>query len=212
MKSLDQGKSWLTYSDDPIALPATRATIDTIHETPEDQRKEHASGSALAGGLVAIDSKNTPHVLYHSLQEDGKLPHQAWIATPDGKNGWSRLGLNKKISVLPEGASLSTPGGFSISKNGNWNLVFTMTCEPDSPGAPFGSNRNEVVLAKSLDSGKTFDSVVISNQDDSIPNWLPSIERSTGFNLVDNPAVIFTSGPKGEKLTDRLHNTVYWFR
>ena len=212
MKSNDMGETWKTHTGTSIQMPANRRTIGTIYTTPKEHRDKHASGSAVAGGLVSVDKSNVPHVLFHTLKDDHRLPHQAWIATPNKKGEWNRMLLNDRIDVCRSTDSLSTPGGFSIANDGSWNLAFTMTIDPESAESPFGVSQNEVVWARSTDHGKTFQSKQLSSKTNDVPDWLPNIERSTGFNRVEKPAVIFTSGIKGAKLTDILANRVYWFR
>ena len=213
MQSTDLGATWSSNSGSEIKLPADRRTIDTIYSTPPEQRAKHSSGSAVAGGLIAVDSKNKPHVLFHTLKANKELPHQAWIASPNSdRTGWDCVLLNDKIDARAPGASLSTPGGFSIASDGRWHLALTMTIDPESAESPFGVSQNEVVWARSSDAGQTFESMQLSSNKNQVPDWLPNIERSTGFNKVNNPGVIFTSGIKGAKLTDILENHVYWYR
>ena len=161
--------------------------------------------------MVAVDREDRPVVLYHRLQSDGGLPHQAILARPNMEGRWQQLVLNDKLSAVPDTASISTPGGICIDEQGAWHLALTMTPEPSAAENPFGHPHTEVLWARSQDQGQHFESRVISHVDDQEPHWLPSIERSTGFNRVHQPAIIFTAGPKGASLNDRLHNKVYLF-
>lgn len=209
MKSEDFGQTWETYDGSPITLPAVKSTIDTIAEADPALRSAYATGDSLSGAPLAVDANNVPWVLYSDLSPGGTIPHQAWLATPDGAGGWSKSLINDKIDVLPEDWGM-TASGIHISEDGRLSLLLNIVNDPIET-SPFGSNSLELVWAESSDGGQTFTSQIISPNDPDVPSWLPSLERPTGFNTVDDPAVLYTYGEKGGGLSDDLDNSVYYW-
>ncbi|WP_425400022.1 BNR-4 repeat-containing protein [Aeoliella sp.] len=213
LQSTDFGDTWQHYDGTPVTLPAFESTLDTVEATPPSQRAQYENSSSLRGGSIAVDNNNVPYILYNTLQDDGSLPRQAWIATPDGAGGWSKTLLNDKIDILPDnGWGLGTPGGLTITPDGRMTMVLTMA-DDSSQGSFWGTTSSEVVWVESNDGGQTFTSQIISNVDPSTPNWLPSIERPTGFNELTtaDPAVVYTSGERGSSNTAIVSNEViFW--
>lgn len=220
MKSLDFGKTWQTYTGKPIALPATRETIDSVVATPHNLRASFESASALRGGAIAIDKSGIPHILYSTLkttQNSGSnvklatpINHIACIAKPDGKGGWKKTLLNEKFSALPKSWGLGLPGGLVFSEKNK--MYVTLTMSPEVPNEDFWARKaNEVIMAESTDQGQTFKAKIISKQNPNVPNWLPNIERPTGHNVVKSPCLIFTSGIAGSHHHEQLENKVYFW-
>src|SRR5690606_35346486 len=54
---------------------------------------------------------------------------------------------------------------------------------------------------------------IISKVAPEVANWLPSIERPTGFNTLasENPAVIYLSGDRGSNNRQIVSNEVYFW-
>lgn len=211
MKSLDFGKTWQKHDGTPIPLPATKHTLDAIETVDPSLRVEHVEASSLQAGSLAIDARNQPYVLYNTLMPRGKLPRQAWIATLDKNGGWEKTSLNDKIDALPKGWGLGMQGGMVFTPQGKWCLVLTAADDKKQPTF-WGTPTSEVIWATSEDGGRTFESRMISRRDSEVPNWLPNIERPTGFNTTpSSPSVIYLSGDRGDENYSILHNRVlFW--
>jgi hypothetical protein len=212
LQSTNFGETWQQYDGSPVTLPAVATTLDTVEATPISQRSEYENSSSLRGGSIAVDKNNVPFILYNTLRADGTRPRQAWIATPDKAGGWNKTLLNDKVDVLPSGWGLGTPGGLTITPDGRMTMVLTMAND-SAQGSFWGTSTSEVVWVESEDAGETFTSRVISDIDPNTPNWLPSIERPTGFNglTTADPAVIYTSGERGSSNTQIVSNEViFW--
>ncbi|QDS98821.1 BNR-4 repeat-containing protein [Adhaeretor mobilis] len=204
MKSTDFGQTWRTSIGTSLSLPATKATVDVIESIDPSLRSSYGSASALRAGSIAVDSHNVPYVVYNTLGPDGSTPLQAWIATANGHGGWEKTSLNEKLDALPEGWGLGVPGGISFTEDGRMALVLTAY----ESGLSWGTPGTEVIGAVSDDGGATFTSKFISTIDPDTPNWMPSIERATGFNNLDSVAVLYTSGEKGSDNHEIISNQV----
>ncbi len=208
MKSTDFGKTWTKSDGSPIALPGTEDTLDIVESVPPSLWSEYTSGATLRAGCLAVDPEGIPHLLYNTMT-DHEFPRQSWIATPNGDGTWNKTGLNEKCDVLPEGWGLGMPGGITINEDGRIFVTATM-CSDTNYDDLWGGPASEVVWMESNDGGTTFSSVVVSNVDPNSANWLPSIERPTGFNEIGVPTLIYTAGEKGSGVGDILSNGVVW--
>jgi hypothetical protein len=211
MKSIDFGKTWQRADTTPIELPATKHTLDKIFAVDPKQRAAYENACALRGGSIAVDAENSPYLLYTTLKADGTPVRQSWIAHADGKSGWTKTLLNDKIKVLPQNWGLAMGAGLSIDEQNRMAVVLSMADDLKEPEM-WGSTSSEVVWAESHDGGKTFTSRVISSRDAGGPNWLPNIEKPTGFNQVpSNPNVIYLSGDRGVDNNAILQGKVYFW-
>lgn len=208
MKSDDFGQTWTKSDGSPIILPGTENTLDIVESVPSSLWGDYTSGATLRAGCLAVDADGTPHLLYNTMTDHG-LPRQLWIATPNGDGTWDKLGLNDKCDVLPDGWGLGVPGGITINDDGRIFVTATM-CSDTNYTDLWGGPPSEVVWMESSDGGETFSSLLISDVDPDSANWLPSIERPTGFNEIDVPTVMYTAGDKGSGTGDILANGVVW--
>lgn len=208
MKSTDFGKTWQRFDGTPIPLPANKETLDPVEVTSREQRANYESASSLYCGAIAVDAQNTPHILYNTLPPDAARVRQTWIGTPNKNGGWKKTLLNDKIDVLPEGWGLAMGAGLVISE-GQMTAVLLMA-DDSNETTLWGAPSSQVVWARSTDSGQTFESEIISRQNTPGPNWLPNIEKPTGFNQVAaDPNVNYLSGERGVNNHAILTNNVY---
>jgi hypothetical protein len=89
------------------------------------------------------------------------------------------------------------------------NVVLTISDDVNE-SASWGVPSCELVWLESLDDGLTWTSRFLTDFDPETPRWLPSIERQTGFNTVETPSIIYTSGDPGAGLGDLLKNDIIW--
>ncbi|MCO6044279.1 BNR repeat-containing protein [Aeoliella sp. ICT_H6.2] len=208
MKSTDFGKTWQRSDGSSIPLPAVTKTLDPIEVVDPQQRPQHANSSSLRGSAIAVDDHNQPYVLYNTLQPDGTLPRQAWIATPDDEHAWKKTSLNDKIDALPKGWGLGMPGGMVFGEEGQMYLVLT-AADDVKQSSLWGTRTSEVIWAQSNDGGRTFTSRMVSNRDAATPHWLPNIEKPTGFNQQPGfPSILYLSGERGSNNNAKLQNRV----
>ncbi|HLA83527.1 MAG TPA: BNR-4 repeat-containing protein [Thermoguttaceae bacterium] len=208
MKSADFGQTWTRHDGVPITLPGTADTMDVVEIIPDENREYFGSGSSLRAGTLAVDSSGVPHILYNTMSgTQAQSPRQAWIATPNPVGGWQKQSLNPWIDGLPEGWGAMV-GGLTIDIQGRMQVVLTIGDDLNEP--QFGEPSSELVWLESLDNGQSWTSRFLTEFDPDTPHWLPSVERPTGFNMVDVPGVIYTSGDPGAGLGDMMENDVIW--
>jgi len=208
MKSTDFGQTWTHYDGTPITLPGTADTLDEIEMIDPADRSHFTSGVTLRSGAIAVDASGVPYVLYNTLTGVDP-PRQAWLATPAAGGGWQKQLLNGCIDGLPTGWGAGMPGGLTIDDQGRMHVVLTISDDANEPSL-FGAPSCELVWLESLDGGASWTSRLLTDFDPETPRWLPSIERPTGWNSVEVPGLIYTSGEKGDGLTDILENDVIW--
>jgi hypothetical protein len=148
--------------------------------------------------------------LIYSVTEAGRS--ETFLAAPEGGGRWRRRPLSKELPESLRGWSLVVPGGVTFTPAGR--MVAAAMVQQVAPGeTAWGHPTNEVVMLTSDDGGRTFALQMVSRPDRGQSHWLANIERATGHNGVpDNPGVIYTAGPAGEKNTEILANGVWWFR
>jgi len=208
MKSTDFGQTWTRYDGTLISLPGTADTLDVIETIDAADRSYFTNGSTLRSGAIAVDNSGVPYVLYNTLTGLNR-PRQAWLATPDAGGGWQKQLLNGWIDGLPAGWGAGVYGGLTIDDRGQMHAVLQIGDDTNEP-AMFGSPSSELVWLESLDGGLSWTSRLLTDFDPETPRWLPSIERPTGWNSVEEPGLIYTSGEKGDGLNDILENAVLW--
>jgi hypothetical protein len=75
----------------------------------------------------------------------------------------------------------------------------------------WGNRSNESLRFVRDTDGGSWKFGFASEPDANRSQWLPNIERATGFNKVpERPGIIYTSGEPGDKNTDLLSNQLYW--
>lgn len=200
MRSLDFGKTWQGLDGKRIELPATSKTIGIIGDESDKARHSYRCGS------VAVDAAGVPHVLYSDSA-------WAWIARLSPSGAWEKLPLRDHVIKTLPGWGVAMPGGMHVGSDGR--LFVALSAEPPKPdGKPkspgWGRPGTEVVRLESGDGGKSFSAALASKADPTCANWLPNVERPTGFNRVTRPSLIYTAGPPGKGNRDILSNRVYW--
>jgi hypothetical protein len=202
LKSTDSSASWGRPAKEAIELPVSPATIEIVAGArAPDGRTNFRPGN------IAIDPDGMPWVIYSRLD---RQPYETFIAHPAG-SGW------KKISILPAvrakwpDRAAKTPGGIAFDKDGVMYLaVTTIDANVSAAEAMWGHPSAEVVLLVSRDKGRTFSAYAVSAKDDSVPNWLPNLERPTGHRPTGVPSLIYTHGHRGGNNKQIMSNDVVW--
>ena len=103
------------------------------------------------------------------------------------------------------------PGGISFGAGGT--LYATLTALPPNVNCSegWGHPACEVAYLRFPDSENTSLGGLITQPDRSQPRWLPNIQRPTGHDTVQTPALIYTSGIPGENNCQTLSNRVYFW-
>jgi hypothetical protein len=160
-------------------------------------------------GAIAVDAKNQPHILYSSAMEGTNC---VYLASLIKASPW-RIRKLAEIQEAYPGYQSTMPGGLCISDDGTMHAV-AQICKTDASEAEkmWGHPSTEIVRLTSRDSGQSIAISLDSEPNPDLPNWLPNIERPTGFNHVVNPSLIYTAGIAGKKNTDVLSNDVVWVK
>jgi hypothetical protein len=102
------------------------------------------------------------------------------------------------------------PGGLSFSDSGQLHGAAQIQKAKEGEST-WGNPSNESLRFVRDKDGDMWKISFASEPNSDRSQWLPNIERATGFNQIpDRPAIIYTSGGPGEKNTDLLSNRVYW--
>lgn len=202
MASDDFGRSWRRSEGARIDTPVTAETIEVLASGGVD------AGSGLRAGAIAVDAQGSPHVIY-SISEGGRS--ETIIAALDGEARWHRRKLSPYLAEPWQDWQLAMTGGITFTPGGDAVVVATIQSAKSGEDT-WGHRTNEVVQLTSSDHGETFSFRLVSQPDQATSHWLPNIEKPTGHNVVpDQPGIIYTAGPPGEKNTDILSNGVWWF-
>ena len=104
-----------------------------------------------------------------------------------------------------------TPGQIVFDRNGTMYVTLTtVRAEASVEQGYWGHQSAEVALLVSKDLGRTFDAFAVSPIDDSVPNWLPSLERPTRHLPIGPPTLIYTHGSAGGNNRQTMANKVIW--
>jgi hypothetical protein len=194
LRTPDGGQTWEHSDGTQVDLPARPATVEAVQRSgsakgPEDYR----------AGSIAVDAEGRPWLLYSRLDAH---PFNAWLARQGGN-----FELLPVIHKHWPDRGVQTPGEVVFGADGTMYVALTTV---DADGYFWGDDSNEVVLLVSRDGGESFDAVQISDPDPTVAQWLPSLERPTGHNVVDVPGMTYTRGTKGTKNTEIVSNQVIW--
>lgn len=201
MMSPDEGETWTKYDGTPLELPAREATIDLI------MRNQSAEGRVLESGAIAISPDGVPFIGYNV-----RLKHssQGYLATPSPEGGWQHLHLNRFLPKEQRDEALMMSGGIAFKGNGQPVIVSPLV-DLDDGGQYWGHPTTKLVRFDSEDGGATFAGRLLGGSTPGQPQWMPNIERPTGFNDVpENPGMIYTDGDCGSGCDDVLKNEVLW--
>lgn len=201
MRSTDEGRTWQKLDGTPIALPATFGATEVIFRTQSaDGRRAEVGATALgpAGQLVIPYTE----MLAHDMQ--------GYLATPRADGGWDHLHLNQFLPPELRNHALQLTGGMVWTNDGRLRIVAPLIDLSD--GADYWAHPStRLVCLESADGGKKFAAKLLGGGISGEPQWLPNVERATGFNeLPLNPGVLYTEGDSGSGLHDQMANHVWW--
>ena len=201
LRSDDYGKTWKRSDGAFVELPATAETVTNIVHGRDRAKPNFRCGA------IAVDSKNRPHILYSSEAEGTNLSYLAFLTD----SGQWQIRTLKEIQEAYPGWQSTMPGGLCISSDGTIHaLVQIVKCDANDAEGMWAHPSTEIVRLTSRDNGQTFRITMVSQPNPDVSNWLPNIERPTGFNRVDKPSFIYTGGQVGEGCSDILSNDVVW--
>lgn len=155
------------------------------------------------GPALAVDSKGYLHIVYYPHHHPFRYRHSL---RPNDAAEWSEETQIGERCTYP-----------TLMVGPDDTLCIALTLIPPE-GRKAGGSRswghasNEVIWLESRDGGTTFDIRTASRADATCANWLPNIERPTGFNRVDRPGLIFTGGTAGKNNLQHVSNRVLWAR
>lgn len=200
MRSPDEGRTWQKLDGTPIPSPATIATADVVFRT------QSADGRRAEAGATVIDAHGQPYFAYSEM-----LAHssQGYLATrTDG--GWAHLHLNPFLPAALRNHALLMTGGMAITGDGRL-VILGLAVDMSDGGEYWGHPSTRIVRFDSNDGGRTFTAGLLGTGTPGEPQWMPSVERATGYNeMPAAPGVLYTEGGRGAGLGDVLSNKVLW--
>lgn len=201
MKSQDFGKSWMDAKANPLILPVSSSSIDQIDKGGLDFDR------ILRVGSLAVSDQGRVFLVYSLQETDGS----SFLVSIDQEGNKTTQVLNSFLPTEYKDWHLVMPGNICFNKKGELFIVAQIqNVGTNNIHKTWGHASNEVVLLHSKDQGQTFSFQLISAFNPDLPNWLPSIERPTGHNQIENqPFILFTSGNKGNNNLEKLSNEVY---
>ncbi len=203
MRSPDEGRTWQRFDGTPVTLPATLDTADVIYRT------ESAAGDVAEAGATVLDSAGRPYIAY---SQRGAHTARAYLAAPAGAGGWDHVPLNPFLPAELRQHALIMSGGMVMTGDGRLIMIAALADLSDG-GEYWGHSSLRLVGFESSDGGRTFTADLLGGGIPGEPQWLPSVERATGFNERSAiPGVIYTEGGSGAGLSDMLNNRVLWRR
>lgn len=203
MESHDGGTTWQCRNGRTLLLPANPGTVEFVEmANPEISRVNMRMGS------LAIDNMGKPWVMYSRLDQQ---PFETFLATVSENDEWIKMPLLPLIQKHFPNRGVQTPGSIAFTEDGSlYAVVTTVKAHSAYENSFWGDPSDEVVLLVSKDGGKLFDTYPVSTPDDSIPNWLPSLQRPTSPSSIQSPYLMFTQGFRGDNNQQIMANKVYW--
>lgn len=194
----DRGRSWRGSGGEELPTPFTAGDVPPIR-----QERDRA-GVGLRCGALAVDSEGVPHVLVSSYDE---LPMRTWLYSLR-EGAWRSRTL--EVPETLEGWGLTLPGGLVFDAEGDLWITLTLIRPPDTVDRTlWGHATSEPVLLRGSAEGPlSFE--LLTEPDGQRARWLPNLERPTAGRAVENPALIYTDGGKGDTNDDILTNRVCW--
>ena len=101
-------------------------------------------------------------------------------------------------------------GAIHIASDGRIFAVLALMKPETVSEGNWAHQSAEIVGMQAPDLGGKFQIDLLSKPDMTVPHWLPTLERPTGYNRVDVPSLMYTDGVAGEGCHDILSNGVYW--
>ena len=200
MRSPDEGRTWQKLDGTPIPLPATIATADVVFRT------QSADGRRAEAGATVLDANGQPYFAYSEM-----LAHsaQGYLATRSN-DGWEHLHLNPFLPAALRNHALLLTGGMVSTGDGRL-LILGLAVDMSDGGEYWGHPSTRLVRFDSNDGGRTFTTALFGDGTPGEPQWMPSVERATGYNeMPAAPGVLYTEGGRGAGLGDVLSNKVIW--
>lgn len=200
LKSVDNGKSWQVAGGRTIEVPASANELDLIEEGGLDV------GVVLRAGSLAVLPDGRPALLYS--RQINNESGEAILAIKTDQGEWNKIVLNDFVPPEWKDWHISMPGGLSVNTRGTLFAVVQAHKTPDDQSY-WGHASNEIICLETADQGVSFKTHSVSDPNPEVAHWLPSIERQTGHNKIeDKPMIIYTAGGAGAGLKDMLSNQV----
>ncbi|MCC6415359.1 MAG: BNR-4 repeat-containing protein [Opitutaceae bacterium] len=201
MRSPDEGRTWQKLDDSPIRLPATYGATDVIFRT------RSADGRRAEAGATALGPEGQIIIPYTEMLARDM---QGYLAVPRADGGWEHRHLNAFLPPALRDHALQLTGGMAWMSDGRLIIIGQLIDLSDG-GDYWAHPSTRLVRFESADGGKTFTAKLIGGGVSGEPQWLPNVERATGFNETsDHLGVLYTEGGAGGGLGDLLSNHVYW--
>lgn len=203
MESFNGGESWQHRSGRSLILPANPGTVEVV-----EMGKPELTTINMRMGSMALDKDAMPWILYSRL--DTK-PYEAFLATVGENDEWIKMPLLPVIQKHDPNRGVQTPGSVVFGEDGTMYVaVTTVQANSSYENSFWGDPSDEIVLLVSKDSGKTVEMFDVSKPDDTVPNWLPSMQRSVNSSPIEIPFIMYTHGFRGGNNKEIMANEVVW--
>lgn len=182
MRSPDWGKTWETVSGEMLKLPVTPESLCVI---------EYDDGIDVRMGNVVSFSTDRPFFTLN--RREGEVDETFLYRWQKGK--WEIMSFLPLAEELVGECAMSDRCVLSISNDG---IMYAagVVCKR---GGDWADSTNAIVLFTSRDMGETWRAYRISPEDETVSDWLPSLERHVvAHNRVGVPQLLYTHGEKGE--------------
>lgn len=206
MVSYDAGRTWRTSGGEVLDLPVTADTIEVIASGGVDR------GRILQAGSISVGADGTPYIPY-SIQENNT--GTCVLARNRHGRRWEQITLNRYLPTELDAWQVCYADGAFVDSAGQLTVVATIqSVRADERGrtnlVAWGHPTNEIVRFLAPNWASPFTCDLVSGLDSSIPQWLANVERSTGFNRVEKPNLLYTAGMPGSTNSELLTTRVYY--
>jgi len=217
MRSRDGGVTWEKADGTPVPLPAYTTTIDLLEEGESDNPKP-----GIGHGGVAVDSQDRPYVVYVRHTPE---PCAAHLKTCNANGDWRELPLKAFIDKQWPGWGMT--GGHPVMTADDVLCIVATIVPVEHPNANWDPglhglpafwlrsrpNLARVVWIESRDGGKTFVSRDVIPYAEDRGALMPTLERPTGFNVIEAgrlPSLLYFVGEsRYTRAGETLDNDVF---
>ena len=182
MRSRDWGETWETVAGERLDLPVTPDSPCVI---------EYSDGFDVRIGNVVTCAGDV--VLFTLNRREGEFEETFLYRWQRGK--WERKSFLPLAEKVFGRCAMSDRCVLSVSKDG---VLYAagVVCKR---GGHWADPTNAIVLFTSRDVGETWRAYRVSPEDETVSDWLPSLERcATSENKIGVPQLLYTHGEIGE--------------
>jgi hypothetical protein len=187
VRSSDGGHAWTHTNGQPARLPLTPHSPHFL---------EAGADLQATPSNVALDPAGHPWLaVYHRERQ----PQDLTLWRHDGAH-WHARHLSAEVPRTFPGYEHASVNTMTFDARGRLYLACVIQRVGEDHGNAkdgWGEPGDRVILLTSDDRGATFDVLPVSDVDPAKPNWLATIERPYGPQLIGTPSLVYTHGGSG---------------